>query len=77
MSLFRRIVEVEQGRRKDWIAQQMGVSHSLVSLWINGHKIPDDSQRQALAKLLGRKELVRESAYIRAEDPPVKRRSDA
>lgn len=45
----------EQGLRKDWIADQLGVSKSALSKWLSGERSPSAENQKALALLLRRK----------------------
>ncbi len=43
----------ETGRKKGWVAEKMGVSNSLVSLWISGNRRVLQKYRKRLAEVLG------------------------
>lgn len=46
-------VLTEDGRRQDWLARQIGISDSLLSMYVNGLQVPDD-RKTAIAEALGR-----------------------
>lgn len=41
-----------QGRRKDWLASQVGVSPSAVSRWIGGSRLIDEKTARRIAEVL-------------------------
>lgn len=40
------------GRKKKWVAQQLGVSQEVLSRWINGRSMPSVNNLFKLAKIL-------------------------
>lgn len=44
----------EEGRRQDWLAEQVGADVYQVSRWVRGVHVPIETTRQAIARALGR-----------------------
>lgn len=45
----------EEGRRQDWLAEQIGASADQVCRWANGVHIPVEATRELIAARVGRK----------------------
>ena len=43
----------EQGRKKSWLARQLGVSNSTVTKWLKGEARPTDDKKVKISTLLG------------------------
>lgn len=50
---LRRILR-EEGRRQDWLADQVGADVYQVSRWVRGVHVPVEATREAIACALGR-----------------------
>lgn len=44
----------EEGRRQDWLAEQLGAHPSHVSRWVQGLHVPMEATRERIAEILGR-----------------------
>jgi len=48
-----KVVLDEQGRRQDWLADQVGVAPATVNRWINGSRTVDVANARKIAAILG------------------------
>lgn len=42
-----------KGTKQIWLANQLGVSESLVSMWLSEERTPSDEQEKKIKELLG------------------------